>query len=229
MCIRDRALPATVNCTYNEDGDGGAGMPPTDNVSAEGTVTVELETNQGAIGMELDRAASPCTVNAIEYLAQEGFYNDTVCHRLTTGDGLKVLQCGDPDGTGAGGPGFQFANELPTDQALDTVDLSEAGVPEGASEEELRQTKAMMLQQTGQPQRYDRGTIAMANAGLDTNGSQFFLNYGDSVLPPLYTYFGHIDDEGLSTLDKIAEAGVEGGEQDGAPAEEVRIKKASVK
>lgn len=179
--------------------------------------------------MELDRAASPCTVNAIEYLAEEGFYNDTVCHRLTTGDGLKVLQCGDRAGTGAGGPGFQFANELPTDQALEGIDLSEAGIPEGASEEEMMQAKTMMLQQNSQPQRYDRGTIAMANAGVDTNGSQFFLNYGDSVLPPLYTYFGHIDDEGLSTLDKIAEAGVEGGEQDGAPADEVRIKKATVK
>ena len=87
--------------------------------------------------------------------------------------------------------------------------------------------KQMELQQN--PQKYARGTIAMANAGLDTNGSQFFLNYGDSVLPPLYTYFGQISEEGLNTLDKIAEKGVEGGGQDGAPAEEVRIKSATVK
>ena len=159
---REQALPATVNCTYDEaqeQGGDGVGIPKTDDVSTEGTLTVELDTNQGPIGMELDRAASPCTVNAIEYLAEEGFYNDTVCHRLTTGDGLKVLQCGDRAGTGAGGPGFQFANELPTDQALEGIDLSEAGLPEGASEEELMQAKTMMLQQNSQPQRYDLSLI----------------------------------------------------------------------
>ncbi len=231
---RAKALPATVNCTYNEapgeEGGEDVGTPPDTDISTEGTVTIELDTNEGPIGMELDRSVSPCTVNSMEYLAKEGYFNGTVCHRLTTSDGLKVLQCGDPTGSGAGGPGFQFANEYPTDEALENmgdVDFSQFGVPEDASEEEKAQVKAMMLQQ--EPKRYERGTIAMANAGADTNGSQFFLNYGDSVLPPMYTYFGKIDDEGLKTLDKIAEKGVEDGGQDGAPAEEVKIDKVTVK
>lgn len=75
---------------------------------------------------------------------------------------------------------------------------------------------------------YPRGSIAMANAGRDTNGSQFFLNYQDSPLPPEYTYFGQISEEGLETLDAIAEIGVEGGAGDGAPAEEVTIESAEV-
>ena len=68
----------------------------------------------------------------------------------------------------------------------------------------------------------------MANAGADTNGSQFFLNYEDSPLAPNYTYFGQITEEGLATLDAIAEVGAEGGVSDGAPAEEVRIESATV-
>lgn len=222
------ALPPFVNCTYTEDGDNAnfAGLPPAEGVATEGTVAVDLATNHGPIGMELDRAVSPCTVNAIEYLTQTGYFDDTVCHRLTTSDGLKVLQCGDPSGTGAGGPGFKFPNEFPTDEVIDNVDLSALGVPEDASDEERRQYASMMIQD---PKRYERGTIAMANAGIDTNGSQFFLNYGDSILPPLYTYFGKISPEGLDTLDAIAQAGVEGGATDGAPAEEVKIQTAVVR
>ena len=223
---RATALPASVSCTYNEDGqqDNFKGLPPAENVPAEGTVDVELATSAGPIGMKLDRSVSPCTVNAIEFLAKDGYFDGTVCHRLTTSDGLKVLQCGDPTGTGSGGPGFQFPNEFPTDEALEQVDTSQ--IPEGVSEEEKAMYAGSLLQQD--PKRYERGTIAMANAGLDTNGSQFFLNYGDSVLPPLYTYFGQINDEGLATLDKIADKGVEGGATDGAPAEEVKIESATV-
>lgn len=198
---RTTALGDSVTCEYPDAGEASKDVskPATENVPATGTVTVNLTTAQGNIGMELDRSVSPCTVNAVEHLASEGYYNDTVCHRITT-SGIYVLQCGDPSGTGAGGPGFSFANEYPTDEATDLTT----------------------------PVIYERGTIAMANAGADTNGSQFFLNYEDSPLAPNYTYFGQITEEGLATLDAIAEVGAEGGVSDGAPAEEVRIESATV-
>nr|WP_208400648.1 peptidylprolyl isomerase [Corynebacterium glutamicum] len=198
---RTTALGDSVTCEYPDAGEASKDVskPATENVPATGTVTVNLTTAQGNIGMELDRSVSPCTVNAVEHMASEGYYNDTVCHRITT-SGIYVLQCGDPSSTGAGGPGFSFANEYPTDEATDLTT----------------------------PVIYERGTIAMANAGADTNGSQFFLNYEDSPLAPNYTYFGQITEEGLATLDAIAEVGTEGGTGDGAPAQEVRIESAAV-
>ncbi|HNM12062.1 MAG TPA: peptidylprolyl isomerase [Mycobacterium sp.] len=173
-----------------------AGKVPTE----PATVSASMATNQGNIGLQLDNAKAPCTVNSFASLAQKGFFNDTPCHRLTTSPSLAVLQCGDPTGQGTGGPGYQFANEYPTDQYP-------AGDPG--------------LQQ---PVTYPRGTLAMANAGPDTNGSQFFLVYKDSQLPPNYTVFGTIDKTGLATLDKIAAAGVAGGGADGKPATDVKIK-----
>lgn len=198
---RETPLEDTVQCEYNESGEAAndATVPNGDDISTEGTVTVNFTTNQGEIPMELDRALAPCTVNAITDLVDQGYYDDTICHRMTTG-GLAVLQCGDPTGSGSGGPGFQFANEYPTDELDDTAVQS----------------------------IYPRGSIAMANAGPDTNGSQFFLNYADSTLAPDYTYFGNVTEEGLETLDAIAEKGVETGASDGAPAEEVRIESATV-
>jgi peptidyl-prolyl cis-trans isomerase B (cyclophilin B) len=148
----------------------------------------------------LDNAKTPCTVNSFASLAQKGFFDNTPCHRLTTSPSLSVLQCGDPTGQGTGGPGYQFANEYPTDQ-----------YPQGDP----------ALQQ---PVVYPRGTLAMANAGPGTNGSQFFLVYKDSQLPPNYTAFGTIDATGLATLDKIAAAGVAGGGQDGKPTTGVQVK-----
>lgn len=198
---RETPLAETVACTYEETGDAAreVSVPAGEDIPTTGTVTVNLSTNQGNIGMELDRSVSPCTVNAIEHLAENDYYDDTVCHRLTT-SGIFVLQCGDPSGNGAGGPGFQFANEYPTDEADE-------------------ETSAVI---------YPRGSIAMANAGPGTNGSQIFLNYQDSPLAPDYTYFGQISEEGLATLDAIAEKGVEGGAGDGAPVEEIRIEEASI-
>jgi peptidyl-prolyl cis-trans isomerase B (cyclophilin B) len=162
-------------------------------------VSASMATNQGNIGLMLDNAKSPCTINSFASLAQQGFFNDTPCHRLTTGEGLSVLQCGDPTGQGTGGPGYQFDNEYPTNQY---------------------QPDDPKLQE---PVLYPRGTLAMANAGPGTNGSQFFLVYKDSQLPPNYTVFGTIDETGLATLDKIAAGGVAGGGQDGKPATDVQV------
>jgi peptidyl-prolyl cis-trans isomerase B (cyclophilin B) len=173
-----------------------AGKVPTDPAQ----VSVSVMTSQGPVGIQLDNAKAPCTVNSFASLAQQKYFDDTPCHRLTTSPTLGVLQCGDPTGEGTGGPGYRFANEYPTDQ-----------YPPGDP----------ALQQ---PIVYPRGTLAMANAGPDTNGSQFFMVYKDSQLPPNYTAFGTIDQTGLATLDKIAAAGVAGGGEDGKPATPVTIK-----
>jgi peptidyl-prolyl cis-trans isomerase B (cyclophilin B) len=172
------------------------GKVPTDPAQ----VSVSVMTSQGPVGIQLDNAKAPCTVNSFASLAQQKYFDDTPCHRLTVSPTLGVLQCGDPTGEGTGGPGYQFANEYPTDQ-----------YPPGDP----------ALQQ---PIVYPRGTLAMANAGPDTNGSQFFMVYKDSQLPPNYTAFGTIDQTGLATLDKIAAAGVAGGGEDGKPATPVTIK-----
>ncbi len=162
-------------------------------------VSASLSTNRGNIGIQLDNGKAPCTVNSFASLAQQGYFDGTTCHRLTTTPQLGVLQCGDPSGTGTGGPGYRFANEYPTNQYR----LSDPAL----------QTPVM----------YPRGTLAMANAGSGTNGSQFFLVYADSMLPPTYTAFGTIDSTGLATLDKVAAAGVEGAGGDGKPAMSVTI------
>ena len=153
-----------------------------------------LETNCGVIKFATDSNA-PTTVGTIAWLANQGFYNNTSCHRLTT-QGIFVLQCGDPAGNGTGGPGFTFADEnLPT-----------AG--------------------TDGTYVYPRGTVAMANSGSNTNGSQFFLVYQDSPLPPNYSVWGTIT-EGLDVIDNVASVGVLDGSSDGLPSQAVVISKAS--
>jgi peptidyl-prolyl cis-trans isomerase B (cyclophilin B) len=200
------AAPANLgaNCQYpasQEKASKPTKPPRTGKIPTDpAQVSASMSTNQGNLGLQLDNAKSPCTVNSFASLAQQGFFNDTPCHRLTTSDGLAVLQCGDPTGQGTGGPGYQFENEYPTNQY---------------------QPDDPKLQQ---PVKYPRGTLAMANAGPGTNGSQFFLVYKDSELPPNYTVFGTIDETGLATLDKIAAAGTVDGGPDGKPKGDVMIK-----
>lgn len=194
-----------ANCQYPPSPDKAAkpAKPPrTGKVPTEpAQISMSMMTNQGKIGLMLANNESPCTVNSFVSLAQQGWFKDTKCHRLTTSEFLGVLQCGDPKGDGTGGPGYQFDNEYPTDQ-----------FPPNSPDLQL-------------PVIYPRGTLAMANSGPNTNGSQFFMVYRDSQLPPEYTVFGTIQADGLETLDKIAKAGLAPGSKqgDGAPVGDVII------
>jgi len=146
-------------------------------------------------------------VQSMEHLVKEKFFDGTKCHRMTASAGLKVLQCGDPKGDGTGGPGYSIPDELPKDLAEAPAD----------------QTGGQALSV------YKRGMLAMANAGPNTGGSQFFVVYGDSTLPPNYTVFGQVSAPGLKVLDKIAKGGITAGNspEDGAPKLPVDIKSAT--
>ena len=125
-----------------------------------------LHTNHGDITLAFDAERSPQTVNNWLFLAREGFYDGVIFHRVVPG---FVIQGGDPTGTGRGGPGYQFRDELEGDGS------------------------------------YARGTLAMANAGPNTNGSQFFICLEDVGLPHAYTIFGRVTD-GMDAVDAIAAA-----------------------
>jgi peptidyl-prolyl cis-trans isomerase B (cyclophilin B) len=105
---------AAGTCTYTKGGAAtkNAGQPPNGKVPTTGTVTVNVGTTQGPMTFALDRAKAPCTVNSFTYLAGKKYFDNTPCHRLTTGANFGVLQCGDPGGTGSGGPGYSFKDEL---------------------------------------------------------------------------------------------------------------------
>ncbi|WP_026315921.1 peptidylprolyl isomerase [Actinokineospora enzanensis] len=192
-------------CQYTATPDDPAARPvplPPDprHTPDRGRVRVDLPTSQGQIGLTLDRAKAPCTVQSFLHLTEHHFYDFTTCHRLTAYPTLKVLQCGDPSGTGEKGPGYKYKDELPTD------------LPDYPGDT------------TGTRKLYARGLLAMANAGPDTNGSQFFLVYGDSRLLPNYTVFGSVDQRGLSTLDKVAAGGIVPTADDPAPVDGAPVK-----
>jgi len=131
-----------------------------------------ISTSQGDIDVELFVGESPATTNNFAFLAKEGFYDGTVIHRVVPG---FVVQMGDPTGTGTGGPGYKFADELAA----------------------------------ARNRGYDRGTLAMANAGPNTNGSQFFICLDDVGLPPAYAVFGEVT-SGMDVVDAIAKVQLRG-------------------
>lgn len=127
--------------------------------------TALMSTSMGELTIALDAVAAPKTVNNFVFLSRYHYYDGIVFHRIIQG---FVCQGGDPQGTGMGGPGYRFEDELP------------------------------------KPGRYEVGSVAMANAGPHTNGSQFFLISGPSgaSLPPSYSLFGKIT-KGLDVLDQM--------------------------
>lgn len=203
--------PATLgsNCQYpatTEPASKPVTPPQTGRTATTpASIPATIVTDRGDIGIELDNAKSPCTVRNFISLAAQGYFDDTRCHRLTVGTELRVLQCGDPSATGTGGPGYRFPNEYPSNQYRMADPALKTAVV------------------------YPRGTLAMANSGLGTNGSQFFLVYDDSMLPPQYTVFGTIDAKGLAALDRIAAAGTRGGSPDGEPATRVTVESVRVR
>ncbi len=124
-----------------------------------------LHTSEGDIAIQLYAADAPQTVNNFVFLAGDDFYNDVIFHRVISG---FMIQGGDPTGTGSGGPGYQFRDEVHAKTS------------------------------------YPRGTVAMANAGPNTNGSQFFIVHQNAGLPNAYTIFGEVT-EGMDIVDAIAE------------------------
>ncbi|RNL80413.1 peptidylprolyl isomerase [Nocardioides marmorisolisilvae] len=164
-----------------------------------------ITTNRGTIPITFEPDQAPCAVNSFVALATQGYFDNTSCHRLTT-EGYYVLQCGDPLGTGQGGPGYSFKDEL--------LDNDPRLQPCGNAGGQAYCT-------------YGTGTVAMANRGPNTNGSQFFLVYGSSRFPPDFTVFGHLDASGLKVIKAIAAKGIGTpsgmGPGDGAPKEPVTI------
>lgn len=138
--------------------------PPELTIDLGKTYSATLDTNHGQIEIELDAARSPQTVNNFVFLARDGYYDGVIFHRVIEN---FMIQGGDPTGTGTGGPGYKFRDEI-----------------EGAGS-------------------YKRGTVAMANAGPHTNGSQFFICHTDAGLPHSYTIFGKVT-AGIDTVDSIA-------------------------
>jgi peptidyl-prolyl cis-trans isomerase B (cyclophilin B) len=184
-----------TECDFPEDPMGASKEvePPPSESNVSGEVPVTISTSIGDLQATLDADAAPCTVTSFVSLAEQAYFDSTTCHRLTTSPGFGVLQCGDPTGTGTGGPGYSIPDEL-------------------------EQTKS-----------YPAGTLAMAKTNApNSGGSQFFICYTDTQLPPEYTVFGSIDEASNKLVADAAAAGTVDGGPDGTPKTPVEIETVTV-
>jgi cyclophilin family peptidyl-prolyl cis-trans isomerase len=165
--------------------------PPRREIDPERSYTATLDTSCGEIVIALDAARAPVAVNNFVALARDGFYDGLTFHRVVEG---FVIQGGDPEGDGTGGPGYTFEDELPTDG-------------------------------------YPPGSVAMANAGPNTNGSQFFIVTGQAPLPNAFTRFGRVT-RGLDVARRIegfADPGADPGDPEAQrPTEPIYISEVTV-
>lgn len=156
------------------------GTPP-EGEPREGTQTMTVETTLGEVQVEMDLAASPCVAASFSHLASQGFYDGTYCHRMFPG----MLQCGDPNARDA-----DYKDQEGVGSGGPTYQYADQNLP------------------TEQPY-YPAGTVAMANSGPNTNGSQFFFIYQDTELGPDYSVVGTIT-EGLEALQQLDDIGHDG-------------------
>jgi len=162
---KEQPMSATPTSTVQGRKTYNAAPPMT--IDQNKTYQATMTTSKGVMKMTLFAKEDPITVNNFVFLARDNFYDNTTFHRIIKG---FMIQGGDPNGDGSGGPGYRFNDEPVT-------------------------------------RDYTRGTIAMANAGPNTNGSQFFIMHADYALPKNYVIFGTIsasDSASLATLDAIA-------------------------
>ena len=191
--VKSAKVPA-IKCTPTKAvGHTPPSVAPADKVLKRIPRTFTFVTNCGNIVVTTVGAKAPITLTQLSTLARGGYFNNSLCHRLTT-QGLYVLQCGDPTATGGGGPNFTYRDENLPAEGLNN---------------------------------YPAGTVAMANSGPGTNGSQFFLVFADTTLGANYTIWGTVT-QGLDIVKAIAKAGVRGGGADGAPSQQIEIKRVTV-
>ncbi|MFC5448239.1 peptidylprolyl isomerase [Paenibacillus aestuarii] len=168
-------------------------------IDSNKTYQAEVTTSKGSFTIDLFAKDAPKTVNNFVFLSKEGFYNNITFHRIIK---TFMIQTGDPLGTGMGGPGYKFADELSS------------------------------------VHKYEPGIVAMANAGPNTNGSQFFICSGADCASlnkiPNYTIFGKVEDAGMETISKIADTPVQmnpngGDSSPSMPKEKVTITSITIK